>query len=122
MTWLLRLEELGVFLFSIYLFSTLPYPWWFFPALFFAPDLAMLGYALGPGAGARIYNVVHHRALALALFVVGVGMDVPWLSLAGAILLGHSSLDRVLGYGLKYADAFAHTHLGWIGGKEPRNG
>lgn len=121
MTWLLRLEELGILLFSIYLFSTLPYPWWAFPALFFAPDLAMLGYAFGPRAGAWIYNAVHHRALALALFVAGGWAAAPGLSLAGVILLGHSSLDRVLGYGLKFADAFAHTHLGWIGGKEKRN-
>jgi hypothetical protein len=37
------------------------------------------------------------------------------LALAGVIMLGHSSFDRVLGYGLKYGDSFRHTHLGWIG-------
>jgi hypothetical protein len=36
--------------------------------------------------------------------------------LAGIILLGHSSLDRVLGYGMKYTDSFRLTHLDWIGG------
>lgn len=30
-------------------------------------------------------------------------------------LLGHSSFDRVLGYGLKHEDAFQNTHLGRIG-------
>lgn len=30
-------------------------------------------------------------------------------------MLAHSSLDRVLGYGLKYPDSFSHTHLGRIG-------
>jgi hypothetical protein len=30
-------------------------------------------------------------------------------------LFCHSSLDRVLGYGLKYPDAFQNTHLGRIG-------
>jgi hypothetical protein len=30
-------------------------------------------------------------------------------------MLGHSSADRILGYGLKYSDSFHHTHLGWIG-------
>ena len=30
-------------------------------------------------------------------------------------LLGHSSFDRVFGYGLKHEDAFQHTHLGRIG-------
>ena len=30
-------------------------------------------------------------------------------------LYGHSSFDRVLGYGLKHEDAFQNTHLGRIG-------
>jgi hypothetical protein len=30
-------------------------------------------------------------------------------------LPGHSSLDRVFGYGLKHEDAFQNTHLGRIG-------
>jgi hypothetical protein len=120
MAWVLRLEELGVFLFSVFLFSTLPVPWWLFPVLLLAPDLGMLGYTFGPRAGAWIYNIVHHRALALALYVAGAWLASPGLSLAGAVLLGHSSLDRVLGYGLKHADNFAHTHLGWIGRGSPR--
>ena len=35
--------------------------------------------------------------------------------LGGLILFGHSSMDRILGYGLKYPDSFEHTHLGMIG-------
>ncbi|MBC8508108.1 MAG: DUF4260 family protein [Anaerolineales bacterium] len=37
------------------------------------------------------------------------------IQLIGVIMLGHSSLDRVIGYGLKYPDSFQHTHLGMIG-------
>lgn len=37
---------------------------------------------------------------------------VPLLSLIGIVMLAHSSLDRVLGYGLKYPDSFQRTHLG----------
>ena len=37
------------------------------------------------------------------------------LMFAGTILFGHSSFDRVMGYGLKHEDAFQNTHLGWIG-------
>jgi len=33
------------------------------------------------------------------------------------VLYGHSSFDRLCGYGLKYVDDFKHTHLGWIGKK-----
>lgn len=56
----IRLEELGFTLFSIYLFSLLQYPWWYFPVLFFVPDLSMLGYLAGPRLGALVYNLVHH--------------------------------------------------------------
>lgn len=31
------------------------------------------------------------------------------------LLFGHSSFDRVLGYGLKHEDAFQNTYLGRIG-------
>ena len=112
---MIRFEELGLFLFSIYLYSSLPFPWWYFPLLLFAPDLSMAGYAAGPRLGAIIYNIIHHRALALLLYVVGLLGAVPILSLAGIILFAHSSLDRALGYGLKFPDAFTNTHLGRTG-------
>ncbi len=112
---IIRLEELGLFLFSIYLYSSLPFPWWYFPLLFFAPDLSMTAYIAGPRVGAIIYNIVHHRALDLLLYVAGLLLAVPFLSLAGIILFAHSSLDRALGYGLKFPDAFTNTHLGRIG-------
>ena len=112
---LLRLEEVGLFLSSIYLFSILPFPWWVFPVLLLAPDLSMVGYLAGPRFGAVSYNVVHHRALALLLIGVGLRFGLPIVGLAGVIMFGHSSLDRALGYGLKFPDSFQHTHLGRIG-------
>ena len=112
---IVRLEELGFFLFSIYLFALLPFPWWYFPVLLFVPDLSMLGYLSGPRLGAVVYNLIHHRALALLYYVLGMLFAVPVLALAGVIILAHSSLDRLLGYGLKLADGFTSTHLGRIG-------
>lgn len=53
--------------------------------------------------------------LVVAVYVLGYLLTVPWLMFAGTLLLGHSSLDRVFGYGLKYPDAFRNTHLGVIG-------
>jgi hypothetical protein len=47
--------------------------------------------------------------------VLGIILAHQPLQLAGLILFGHSSMDRVMGYGLKYPDAFQHTHLGMIG-------
>jgi hypothetical protein len=110
-TTLLRLEEFGVFLFSIYLFTLLPYRWWLFPLLLLTPDLSMFGYAFGPAIGAITYNLVHHRLVALALIVLGTLLHGPVVALAGVILLAHASIDRALGFGLKHQDAFSHTHL-----------
>jgi hypothetical protein len=117
---LIRLEELGLFLFSIYLFSTLSYPWWVFPLLLFAPDVSMVGYGAGPRIGAYIYNFVHHRALALIYYVAGMLLAAPALALIGVIVFAHSSLDRALGYGLKLPDSFSSTHLGKIGQEDAK--
>ena len=116
---LLRLEEVGLALLGLYLFLGLHYPWWLFFVLLFAPDLSMIGYALNSRTGALLYNFVHHKALSAALYIAGGLLQVPWLQAAALILLAHSSLDRVLGYGLKYPDAFQHTHLGMIGRPTP---
>lgn len=115
MNTLLKLEEIGEFLFSICLFSLLPFPWWFYPLFFFAPDLSMAGYFAGPRFGAIAYNLIHHKAVAFGLIVAGATLHAPVISLVGVLFLGHSSLDRALGYGLKFGDSFSHTHLGVIG-------
>jgi len=39
------------------------------------------------------------------------------LLLAGTVLLLHSALDRLLGYGLKYTTSFQDTHLGPVGAR-----
>lgn len=112
---LLKLEEFLLFGLSLFLFSQLGYGWGWYALLFLAPDLSMIGYLANPQVGAWTYNLVHHKGLAAALYVVGAVLSTPWLMFAGTILLGHSSLDRVFGYGLKYSDAFQNTHLGRIG-------
>jgi hypothetical protein len=112
---LLKLEELAEALAAVVVFSQLPYAWWWLPTLFLLPDLSMLGYLMGPRAGAFCYNLLHHKALALAIGLVGWGQSAPLLLLAGSVLLFHAAFDRLLGYGLKYATSFHHTHLGYVG-------
>ncbi len=113
---LLRIEEAFLFLLAIFLFSRTGYAWWWFPLLLFAPDAGMLGYLLNPKVGAYLYNFIHHRALAVALYVLGALLSIGILQLIGIMLFAHSSLDRVFHFGLKYEDRFEHTHLGQ-GGK-----
>ena len=112
---ILKLEELSMFAFSIFLFSTLHIAWWWYPVLLFVPDLSMVGYLVNPKVGAWTYNSVHHKAVGISLYVIGIALvNIP-LQLTGIMLFGHSSMDRILDYGLKYSDAFQHTHLGMIG-------
>lgn len=115
MTSLLKLEELGQFLLSILLFNQLDYTWWVFPACILLPDLSMIGYLANPKIGAWIYNLFHHKLIAIIVLSFGFWLDHSLLSLVGIILFGHSAIDRIFGYGLKYKENFKSTHLGWMG-------
>ena len=112
---LLKLEEFLIFCLSLFLFSQLDYSWGWYALLFFTPDLSMLGYLANPRFGAWTYNLIHHKGVGIALYILGALLTIPWLMFAGTILLGHSSFDRVFGYGLKHEDSFQNTHLGKIG-------
>ena len=112
---LIKLEELFMFALTIFLFSKLGFAWWWYPVLLFTPDLSMLGYLVSSQVGAVTYNFIHHKALGISIFVIGIIISCQPLQLSGLILFGHSSMDRVLGYGLKHSDSFQHTHLGMIG-------
>jgi hypothetical protein len=75
----------------------------------------MAGYLINAKTGAFCYNLAHHLGIALVIYVAGYYMHYPLLQLTGIILFGHSSLDRMMGYGLKFEKGFAFTHLGVIG-------
>lgn len=110
----LALEEAVLFAVSIYVFTTLPYAWWWFPLLLLAPDISIVGYIINSRAGAALYNIVHHKGIAVIVFLMGWIWLAPGLQLIGLILFAHACLDRMLGMGLKYPDHFQHTHLGWL--------
>lgn len=103
-----------MFILSIYVFSLYDFSWWLYPALLLLPDIGMIGYVFNTKTGAAIYNVFHHKGIAIAIFFIGTFSSAPWIILTGIILFGHSSMDRLFGYGLKYPDSFKNTHLGSI--------
>lgn len=117
---LLVLEEVGLLTLAIFLLSQLDYSWWIFPVLFFVPDVSLFAYAGGPRLGAIVYNLLHHRGVGIVAYMLGVLVPSDLFQLVGLVILGHASFDRIFGYGLKYPDAFKHTHLGWIGGAPDR--
>lgn len=112
---LLKLEELAMFGLGIFMFSQLHYSWWWFIGLILLPDIGMLGYLVSSKIGVISYNMFHHKGLAILLYGLGMYFETELLQLIGIILFAHASMDRIFGYGLKFEDAFTHTHLGNIG-------
>lgn len=111
----LKLEEFCLFSLSIFLFCQLNISWWWFIVCFFVPDISMLGYVLGNRVGAMLYNFFHHKGIAILFYLTGCFLENEILQFTGALLLSHSSFDRIFGYGLKYNQGFKFTHLGEIG-------
>ncbi len=110
----LRLEGLAFLLIAIVGYAQLNMAWWAFFAFFLLPDIAIAFYAVNPQIGSIVYNLAHTYTGPLALFVIGIIITEPNLLAAGLIWLGHIGMDRIAGYGLKYATNFKDTHLGRI--------
>jgi hypothetical protein len=110
-----RLEGGVLFALSLLLYWKSGGPWLLFVVLILAPDLFMLGYLRGPGAGAAAYNLGHTWLLPGILAAVGILGGTPLTIEIALIWLGHIGVDRLLGYGLKLPSAFQDTHLGRIG-------
>lgn len=118
---LLKFEEAAMFGICIFFLYSLNVPWWAYLLLVIGPDISMVGYSLGNKVGADCYNFFHHKGVAIAAFAIGVILNShigDIISIAGIILFGHSSMDRMLGYGLKLNKGFKYTHLGLIGKKD----
>ncbi|HEY0701252.1 MAG TPA: DUF4260 domain-containing protein [Candidatus Acidoferrales bacterium] len=111
----LQAEALAVLALSLLLYARLGQHWWIFAAVFLVPDLSMLGYLFSPKIGAACYNIVHTYVTPLALGAFAALTHRENLYPYVCIWTAHIALDRALAFGLKYPDAFAHTHLGLHG-------
>ncbi len=113
---LLRLEGLAAAAVSAALYARTGANWWLFAALWLAPDLSMLGY-LGsrPCRAARIYNAFHTYTVPVVLALAALLLHAHTPMPVALIWVNHIGVDRLLGYGLKYADGFKWTHLGRMG-------
>lgn len=109
---LLRLENTALAAAAILAFHAVGGDWWLFGALILLPDLSMLGYLAGSSVGARSYNLAHTYVAPASVAAVGwaTGHGL-WLETA-LIWCAHIGADRALGFGLKYREGFAETHLG----------
>jgi hypothetical protein len=106
----LHVEAAAALAVALVLYSHTGAGWGTFAALFLVPDLALIGYLFGARAGAAAYNTVHSYAGPLTLAAIGLLGPAAVLPYA-LIWLAHCSLDRAVGYGLKYSTAAGDTHL-----------
>jgi hypothetical protein len=111
---ILKSEEAVMTAIAIYFLSiyNLGLSFWIWLVLFFTPDIGMLGYLINTRIGAVVYNLFHHKGIALALAAFGYYFHNDIITATGILLFAHASFDRMLGYGLKYPDSFKNTHLG----------
>ena len=112
---LLKLEGLAVLILSLVIYRQLALPWPLFWWTVLLPDLALVAYFINPRIGAIAYNLTHAKLLPCLLAVVAITEHSPMLLALALIWFAHISIDRLLGYGLKYPASFRHTHLGLIG-------
>ena len=113
-----RAEGLVVMSAAVYLYyGFLQAPWQLFLMVILLPDLFMAGYLVSKPFGAFIYNLGHVLAFPVLLLTIGVVGEQEIYAQVGLIWAAHIGGDRMLGYGLKTAKGFTHTHLGKIGKK-----
>lgn len=113
---LLRLEGALVLGLAIAAYASQGGSWGWLAALFFVPDVVMLGYLVGPRLGAALYNAGHSYLGPALLAGVALALGAPsWVMLGALVWVGHIGFDRMMGYGLKHATSFFDTHLGRVG-------
>jgi len=89
------------------------WPWLL--VLFLAFDVSMVGYLGGTRLGAWTYNAIHVYVGPAACGLAYALFGLRWAGILALAWAFHLGADRALGYGLKFDDAFEHTHLGTIG-------
>ncbi len=111
----LRAEGAATFAAGLAGFLWLGLPWYAFALLLLVPDASAIGYLRGPRIGAFVYNLIHDLATGVAIAGIGLALGSVPIAAVGAILVAHSGMDRMAGYGLKLPTSFQDTHLGRIG-------
>jgi hypothetical protein len=110
----MQLEGLMLAAAAVLLYGRFGGPWETFALYFLVPDLSMLGYLAGRHVGAFAYNLAHTYVGPSALIAWALVADDMSAMPFALIWLAHIGVDRMLGFGLKYATGFGDTHLGHL--------
>ena len=108
---LLRAEGLVLFAAALALYVREDYSILLLLVLFLAPDLSFVGLAGGRRVGAIAYDAAHTYVGPILLASGALIGDWPTGVQLGLIWLAHIGIDRALGYGLRYPNAFRENHL-----------
>jgi hypothetical protein len=111
----LRAEGIAALVGGFFAWLAIHGVWPWFLVFLLVPDVSAIGYLGGRHLGAITYNIAHNWFTGGAVLGLGLLLAFPALTMAGIILVAHTGLDRILGYGLKYPTSFQDTHLGRIG-------
>ncbi|WP_025114893.1 DUF4260 domain-containing protein [Lysinibacillus fusiformis] len=108
---IISLEYVIAFILTVFFYGHLDFSWLSFILFLLLPDITMVGYMINSKMGALCYNMGHSLVIPAVLLVIGFTLAIPTLLMIALIWLAHIFLDRALGYGLKYDEAFTKTHL-----------
>ncbi|CIT28002.1 MULTISPECIES: DUF4260 domain-containing protein [Bacilli] len=108
---LIRLENAFVFITAVIIYFMFGFSLWLFLILLLVPDISMLGYLYNNKIGSYIYNIGHSYIVPILITLLYLAMGVNFLLGIALIWLAHISMDRTIGYGLKYTVGFDKTTI-----------
>jgi len=108
---LIRLENAFVFITAVIIYFMFGFSLWIFLLFLLVPDISMLGYLIDKKIGSYVYNIGHSYIvpILITLFYLVIGENL--LLEIALIWLAHISMDRTIGYGLKYTVGFDKTTI-----------
>ncbi|MDT3948385.1 DUF4260 domain-containing protein [Staphylococcus haemolyticus] len=108
---LIRLENACVFITVISVYFIFDFSLWIFLVFLLVPDISMIGYAINKVIGSKLYNLGHTYVLPIIVALLYLITNEETMLQISLIWLAHISMDRTIGYGLKYAIGFDKTTI-----------
>ncbi|MBF7023970.1 DUF4260 domain-containing protein [Staphylococcus kloosii] len=108
---LIKLENAFVFITVIISYIMFGFSLWVFLVFLLVPDISMFGYLVNNKIGSYIYNVGHSYISPILLTFLYLLTKETILLEISLIWLGHISMDRTIGFGLKYKVDFKNTTI-----------
>lgn len=108
---LIKLENACVFITVISVYFIFDFSLWILLIFLLVPDISMIGYAVNNDIGSKIYNLGHTYVLPIIITLLYLLTNEEKILQISLIWLAHISMDRTIGYGLKYALGFNKTTI-----------